>query len=324
MSFTVRDFRDLIYILEKNPEWQTELRRLVLTENLLTLPEIVRELAEAQRRTEEQVRALTEAQRRADERLGRVEERMDRLEQALAALAEAQRRAEERLSRVEERIDRLEERMDRLERALAALAEAQRRTEERLDALAEAQRRTEERLEALAEAQRRTEERLEALAEALETLTKRVDRLTDEVGALKGSDLERRYWERATSYFDDLLRRIRVLSDWDLAALLDEAVAKGALSRAERKDLLESDLVVVGRRWEDDAEAYLAVEVSVGLGEGDVKRAARRATLLDQAVARPSIAVVAGEWLTPEARQQARKLGVWRVLDGRALAPTEE
>ncbi|MGQ9555324.1 MAG: hypothetical protein ACUVWR_14585, partial [Anaerolineae bacterium] len=62
MSFTVREFRDLIRILEEHPEWREELRRQVLSEELLRLPE---ELAAF----------------RAEAR-----ERMDRLEQALIAL----------------------------------------------------------------------------------------------------------------------------------------------------------------------------------------------------------------------------------------------
>ena len=80
MAFTVQDFHDLIGILEQHPEWRTELRRLVLTEELLSLPQIVHDLAEAQRRTEQRVEELAEAQRRTEQR---IEE-----------LAEAQRRTE--------------------------------------------------------------------------------------------------------------------------------------------------------------------------------------------------------------------------------------
>ncbi len=55
MSFTVDDFQDLLRLLDQHPDWRTELRRHVLTEELLSLPAIVRELAEAQRRTEQRV-----------------------------------------------------------------------------------------------------------------------------------------------------------------------------------------------------------------------------------------------------------------------------
>ena len=88
MAFTVQDFHDLIGILEQRPEWRTELRRLVLTEELLSLPQIVRDLAEAQQRTEQRVEELAEAQRRTEQR---VEE-----------LAEAQRRTEQRIGRLQD------------------------------------------------------------------------------------------------------------------------------------------------------------------------------------------------------------------------------
>lgn len=112
MSFTVEDFRDLAKILDERPEWRAELRRLILTEELLDLPCAVQTLIEAQgrteerlTRTEEQIAALAEAQRRAEERLARVEEQ-------IAALAEAQRRTEETLvefrRQIEHRLDRIE------------------------------------------------------------------------------------------------------------------------------------------------------------------------------------------------------------------------
>ena len=66
MPFRVEDFRDLIRIVEERPEWRADLRRLVLTDELLSLPEQVAKLtgqvaglAEAQRRTEVQVAELT-------------------------------------------------------------------------------------------------------------------------------------------------------------------------------------------------------------------------------------------------------------------------
>ncbi|MCS6909624.1 MAG: hypothetical protein NZM11_03525, partial [Anaerolineales bacterium] len=81
MPFSVSDFRDWVGILYEHPEWREELRRLVLTDEILELPVIVRELAqaqrelaEAQRRTEQHVEELAEAQRElaiAQTRLGK-------------------------------------------------------------------------------------------------------------------------------------------------------------------------------------------------------------------------------------------------------------
>jgi len=139
MAFTVQDYHDLVQLLTEHPEWQWELRRLLISEDLQALPGIVRDLAEAQQRTEAQVAALAEAQRRAEERLSGVEERLSgveerltRLEETVAALAEAQRQAEERLTR--------------LEKAVMALAEAQRQAELRLSLVEERLRRVEDKL----------------------------------------------------------------------------------------------------------------------------------------------------------------------------------
>jgi len=146
------------------------------------------------------IRELAEAQRRSEERL-------DRLEQTVAELAEAQRRTEERLNRLEQVVAELaeaqrrsEERLDRLEQTVAELAEAQRRTEERLNRLeqtvaelAEAQRRTEERLNRLeqvvaelAEAQRRTEERLDRMEQHFSARFDHLQRVLSQVSAQVG------------------------------------------------------------------------------------------------------------------------------------------
>ena len=88
MAFTVQDFHDLIGILVQHPEWRAEIRRLMLTEELLSLPQIVHDLAEAQRRTEQRVAELAEAQRCTEHRV--------------AELAEAQRRTEQRVGRLQD------------------------------------------------------------------------------------------------------------------------------------------------------------------------------------------------------------------------------
>ena len=63
MAFSVEDFQDLVRLLEERPEWRAELRRLVLTDELLGLPALVRELVDAQRRTEGALGELAAAQR---------------------------------------------------------------------------------------------------------------------------------------------------------------------------------------------------------------------------------------------------------------------
>ena len=46
MTFTVRDFHDLVEIMETQPVWRAEMRRLVLTDDILNLPQEIRELSQ--------------------------------------------------------------------------------------------------------------------------------------------------------------------------------------------------------------------------------------------------------------------------------------
>jgi hypothetical protein len=133
------------------PELRFPIARLVdtLREELGTsqadideLKAIVRELAQAQARTETRLEELAQAQQRA-------ELRMERMEDAVQQLAQAQQRTE---LRIEE------------------LARAQARTETRLEELAQAQQRTELHIEELAQAQARTETGVQQLRGAMQDL----------------------------------------------------------------------------------------------------------------------------------------------------------
>ena len=216
MPFTVDDFGDLLRLLDQHPEWRSELRRHVLTDELLELPALMRQLAE--------------------------------------------------------RVDGLAARVD-----------------------------------ALVAAQTRTERRVEAFQYT--------------VGGLKDKIVELRYARRAGAYFSPLARRLQVLDPARLADRLDDAVDAGQLTAGERTAVLQADLVLSGVRREDRAEIYLIVEVSAGIGRHDVERAAQRARLLAK-LGQPAVPVVAGEWIAPEAEEQARLAGVWQVLDGHAVPPT--
>ncbi len=218
MAFTVQDFHDLVKLVTQHPEWRAELRRLVLTEELLALPQIVHDLAEAQQRTEQQI---------------------------------------------------------------AQLVEAQRRTE------------------------------------------RQIVRLQDDVGELKGIVLEQRYRTHAFAYFSRLVRRTHALMEDELLALLEEAVARGSLSEDGMDEIARADVVVRGQRRDGSGEVYLVVEVSWGVGPGDVERAVRRAALLSQ-TGLQTMPVVAGERITDEAAELARAMRAWQVLDGGVTAPNDD
>src|SRR5881409_3437514 len=103
MPFTVEDFNDLVRILEEKPEWRAALRRQVLTDELLALPEEVaslraeterrfQELVEAQKRIEGQIAELATAQKRAEEQVITLTAQMATLTTQVTELVEAQKR----------------------------------------------------------------------------------------------------------------------------------------------------------------------------------------------------------------------------------------
>jgi len=88
MAFTVQEYSDLIRLLTEHPEWRLELRRLLVPEDYLELPTVVRDLAEAQERTEQALARLAEAQRHTEEGVGRLEAAVERLAGAVETLVE--------------------------------------------------------------------------------------------------------------------------------------------------------------------------------------------------------------------------------------------
>ncbi|MCD6508541.1 hypothetical protein J7M22_18215 [Candidatus Poribacteria bacterium] len=268
-GFTVREFHDFIKILEERPEWREELRRLVLTDELLKLPEMVKELVEAQRRTEERLESLAA--------------RVD-------ALAEAQRRTEERLESLAARVDALAEKLESLTARVNALAEKLESLTARVDALAEAQEKTERTLHVL----------------------------TGDVGQLKGYMLEQQYRQKAFSYFGRIVKRAYVFSSNELAGMIADWVDDGLISREEADEIGQADVILRGRKWKDDKEIYLVVEVSWGVGVSDVERAKKRAGILRK-VGFEALPVVAGKVIMEDADILAAEMGVIRVVDGRVM-----
>lgn len=106
MPFSIEDFQDLRRLLEQHPEWRAEIRRLVLTEELLGLPALVRGLTERLDR-------LTERLDQLAQRVDQLAQRVDQLAAVMQQLASIQVRTEARLTSVE----------DRLGHALGAVAE---------------------------------------------------------------------------------------------------------------------------------------------------------------------------------------------------------
>src|SRR3989441_7977904 len=138
----IKNLHDVARLLEEHPEWRAALRRLVLTDDLLALPEQVTRLTgqvaalvDVQTRTDARATALVEAQAQTERRLAELAEAQRRTEQQIAALAEAQRRTDEQITALATRVDELAAAQTRTETQLAAVTDVVQGLSEEVGAL---------------------------------------------------------------------------------------------------------------------------------------------------------------------------------------------
>ena len=158
--------------------------------------------------------------------------------------------------------------------------------------------------------------RTDAIIARMDAMSATLKSLDSRVGNITGTRLERRV---ARNIRGRLRRSIglsqsRILHrDWgetddDLIDLLDDADERGIISRQERDDALDADLIVVGADA-DGQRAYAVIEISVTVDNLDVNRAARRARAIAKATAAECTAIVVGSDIPDAERQRAARAG---------------
>jgi hypothetical protein len=292
-------FRQLLDTLNRRPEAREELRRRLLPGD--GTEQALREMAQAQARTEQHLATLTS--------------RVDQL-------AQAQTRTEERLAILTERLDQLTQRVDQLAARLDQLTQRVDQLAARLDQLTQRVDQLAARMDELAAAQARTEARLADLTEQVRGLTVEVHNLLvwqkGESGLREGERYEEHVGRRAPRMFGP--GRGGLLIEPSVREHLNELVADLDPEPDEAHDPIFSDLLW----WKDGA--YVLAEVSITVHEPDVHRAHDRALTLSRAGAHKGVlqvlpVVVGRGWAerTPRAesvRELADRLGVaWWVGD---------
>ena len=221
MAFTITDFHDLVRLLEQHEEWRKELRRLLLTDDLLNLPNAYQELHDL---VDRRFTELAEAQDRTEESLAAQRAETDR---RFAELAEAQRRTEESLQRLSKAF--AAHRQEFLEHRREFLDHRQEFLEYRAE--------TDRRFAELSEAQRRTEETLRQVLLRQEQFQRTLDRF----GQIVGVTVEGQMVEAVQRYLaqrgDTLLEPITTLT-------IDRIEELDGIARVRRPDGEEAWLII--------------------------------------------------------------------------------
>jgi len=101
MAFTVEDLNDLLELLRQHPEWRDAVRREVLSQELLELPEIVQRLADRMGQLADRMDQLAVRMDQLTDRMNQLTVRMDQLAGEMRDLAAATRRLDGRVGNLE-------------------------------------------------------------------------------------------------------------------------------------------------------------------------------------------------------------------------------
>jgi len=303
MAFTVRDFHDLIELLEKEPAWRADVRRLVLTEEILSLPQVMRDLAQSIERLSQSV----------DTRFTRVDTKIESLSESVDA----------RFNQVDTKIQDLSESVDtRFTQVDTKIQDLSESVDERFNQVDERFNQVDARFNQVDARFNQVDARFSQVDERFNQVDARfnqVDRdihlLKTDVGDLKGSNLESMVRERPFVYLGRFALRLKAVSDAELAILLEDAVERGLITEEEAEDAKLLDAIARGRRRGDVTSLYLAVEVSSVVDQHDLVRAVRRAAIVEKASGVPTQPIVVGKQVLDDVRQTAERGGAgWVAL----------
>jgi archaellum component FlaC len=185
-----KHIQDFLHLLETSPEFRALVRSLLLSEELLQLPDLVRSLAATQERLAQQLESFQQAVERAlaavsaqqaetAAQIAALVDRMEQVEQQQAATTEQIRQLTASMERVVAQIEVLTARMERVEAQIEALTARMERVEAQIEALTERMERVEAQIEALTARMERVEAQIEALTERMERVEAQIEALTE-------------------------------------------------------------------------------------------------------------------------------------------------
>ena len=275
MAFTVRDFHDLIELLEKEPAWRADIRRLVLSEEILSLPQVMWDLAQNVEKLSGSVDArFNQVDTKIQDLSESVDVRFNQVDTKIQDLSES---VDARFNQVDERFNQVDERFNQVDARFNQVDERFNQVDERFS--------------------------------QVDARFNRVDRdihaLKTDVGDLKGSNLESNVRERPFVYLGRFALRLKTVSDAELAILLEDAVERDLITEEEAEDAKLLDAVARGRRRGAATPLYLAVEVLSVVDQHDLARAVRRAVIVEKASGIPTQPIVVGKQVLDDVRQAA-------------------
>lgn len=284
----------LLQALREDQDFREEARALLLSQEVLKLPE--------------QVAALNE---RLDEFIAAQKAANAEQREFNAAQREFNRVVESRLSNLENQVGGLTERVDGLTIQVGSLTEQVGGLTTQMGSLTE-------RVDGLTTQVGGLTEQVGGLTTQVGSLTNRVDGLTNRVGELQGPALEFRVqniiqsliFRRLKFSHAQVIKSLIVPATQAFYDFLWDAVARDRITEEAIGQLLAADLLLRARLPDSTEQVHIAVEVSRTIADDDIVRARERADLLAAAAGTAGQAVVIGVIIPEPQRRLAERLGV--------------
>lgn len=299
----INTLQDISRALRENPEWREEIRRTLLSAELLALPETHASLTESHAALTAEVRELAVGLNALTARVDTLTARVDALTIRVDTLTA-------RVDDLTARVDALTARVDDLTAKVDALTTEVRALTAKVDAFVEA---TNRRLDSLEEGQRRLEKRMDGMQYRLDRLwgAGLEAQLPNKLPMLvrREFDVRRSHSVWADSRAGTGDRNPRFATD------VADATDAGKISEDEHIRLMTTDLVMRARRNSDDATVWFAVEASGVINTDDIDRARQSADAIKKVYAQDAIPLVYGYRIPDHQRRQAREQGVRVFID---------
>ena len=250
MSAYPEHIEEFLRLLESSLEFRAAVRALLLPEELLRLPELVRSLATAQERLTDHLATFQQTVEQALAGLAaRIDELATRVESQIEALTQ-------RMDRVEAQIEALTARMDRVEAQIEALTQ-------RIDDLTVRMERVEAQIEALTHRMERVEAQIEALTQRVGDLTQRMERVEAQIEALT------QRMERVEAQIEALTQRMeRVEAQIEALTQRMERVEAQIEALTQRMERVEAQIEALTQRVDDLTVRMGRVERDLGRLKG--------------------------------------------------------
>ena len=262
---TVNDIADIVRIIREQPEWADTLRSVLLSRELLELPQRFAEYAEStNRRLERLETVLTDFIESTNRRLEALEIGQATLQEGQAKLEESHVKLEAGQTKLEAGQTKLEAGQAKLEASHVRLEAGQMEIRADIDEI-------------------RTD--ISAIREDLRPIKG--------THARSGAERDTRRIARTMNCF-----QVHLLNSDDLYHLLAE-LDSDDISRSDRDSFENADIVIVGEHRQTGETHYIAVEASFTAHEDDTRRAIRNADYLTRSTGQPAHAVVASSLVDP-------------------------